>query len=766
MDSESTPQQYWDLQPMRREQDHIVVIESYARQVLLGTGDSSVPMPLTFTEAIFATAGQIANGMHELLVEIWLVDMPPWNVEDASHTLRAYASVAPQYSASSERRNALPDDILLSVVTAGRPLRFDDASTHPLVRAWAQSAGIIPDSISVFLGVPINYQHELRGVLAVAMAYPPSVEHIRLIDAVAEYIAMGAEHAYTSYMLHAQKELAQTVLRDAPIAAAVLRPGDYAIVLTNPIFDRLLHLGPDVWGQRLDDVLPDHGPRLRTSLHLAEVVQTGEPRTFFDLPIRLATGLTYWDFTCSPIRSTNNEIEGILIAGVDVTARVAQRQRQKLNVDVAQERVLQMVMLHQTAIDVSAQMGEDPVALLRQIIERMAQLVAAPGGLVYYADRETGDLEVVVSAGMSKDYTGWRLHKGEGLAGRVAIIGQGQYVENYQQFPMRATVFANEPFGAVAAVPMRQRGRIIGVICLIHPPMPAEVATGNNEDRVRYTFTDDDLWLLDLFAGQAAQAIENARTYQELEQAYQQQRALDRQKDDFIARVSHDLRLPLTSVIGYLDLALATARSGTHEDLLELLQQSADDAQNLAEMLELLLAQALLDSGKRELRLKTLHLGAVIDEVVQARQRQSELRGLPHHFVIRVEEIAPVIADLARLKEAMENVISNAVKYSPDGGEITITVYPAKDNRSACISIRDQGIGISQDERSALFRRFSRVESPLVSEIRGTGMGLYLAQQLIESMGGQIWLEWSVPGQGSEFVLTLPLAGDTPTPIS
>jgi len=774
----------WDSQPMRREQDHITVVEARIRSLLLGGKQGELPTAsyIPFSEALHVAAAQLALGMHETLVEIWLIDTPPWGDEHAEHPLRACASIAARASHASQRGTQPPDDLLLDVVTAGRPLRYDDAIAHPLVRGWATSAGIDPDAIVVFLGVPLHFHDELLGVLAVGLAESPSPEHVSLIDATAAYIAMGAEYARSQFRLHSQQELAQTVLREAPIAAAVLKPRDYTIVLTNPYFDRLLNIGPDVWGQRLDAVLPDHAQLLRTSLRLDDVVRSGETRTILELSIRLASGLTYWDFTCSPIRNASGAIEGVLVAGVEVTARVQQRQREKYNVEVAQERVSHMVTLHQVSLDVASQLGQDPQDLLRLIVQRMATLVGAPGGMVYYANRETGDLEVVVSHGLTKDYIGTQLHRNEGLAGRVAVTGEGQWVNDYRRYPLRATVFANEPFGAVAAVPMKQRNQVIGVICLIYEIIPrttgplstgplaangahatGPLGAGAGSEPEQPHFTNEDIRLLELFASQAAHAIENARTYLDLERAYQQQRALDREKDDFIARVSHDLRLPLTGVVGFLDLVLDTDADVPLGDLRPLLQQAADEAQRLTNMMDQMLSQARLDSGKRGVHLTAIRLATALSEIIRSRQKQVALRMIEHLFLIEVPETIIVRADMSRLKETLENLVSNAVKYSPQGGAIRITAETTADDE-ALVHISDQGIGIPYEAHERIFDRFTRHDSPLVSQIRGTGLGLYLSRQFIESMNGQLWLEQSEPGRGSVFAFTLPLADPSAMP--
>jgi signal transduction histidine kinase/PAS domain-containing protein len=760
----------WDGQPMRRESDRIAPLLAEIRAILLGggipgAGTTPAQMPATFLAAAQRAVGLLAVRMSEALIEAWLSDLPPWSdAPDAGdgRPLRLQASAGERLPNAGPRAPDQPEELISLVVTARRPVRLDGVD-HPLVRAWAARGGIDPDRVAVFLGLPIAYRGHWLGVLAVALVDAPSVEHIALLDAVAEYLAAGAEHARVLHTLQHQRLLARDALQAIPLAVAVLSAGDFRLMLTNPPFDRMLNCSPDDWGRELDILFPEHGPILRQALHVDDVARTGEPRMLQDLPIRLPGGaMTFWDFTCTPMRDERGAIDSVLLAGMDVTARVAQRERQRRNVDVAQERVSQMLALHQIAQDVTAQFGQDPRELLRAIVQRMAQLVGATGGMVFYADRETGDLEVVVSVGLRRDYTGIRLKRGEGLAGRVAITGQGQYVDDYRQYPLRASQFADEPFGALASVPMQPQGRVLGVISLVHeiPAVPMVDAAGKPaRDDDAYHFTSDDLFLLELFANQAGLAIANARTYQDLERMYQQQRAIDREKDDFIARVSHDLRLPLTTLLGPLEVALSV--ESLPEDLREMIQLAAEGAGQLAEMLDTLLSQARLDSGAREARVGRLRLCTVVEEVVRARSKHSHLHGSPHTFLVQVPGDLFVLADISMLKEALENLISNAVKYSPRGGDIIVAARTetSEDGADRVITtVSDQGIGIPPEARDRLFERFSRIDSPIASEVRGSGMGLYLSRQLLATMNGAIWLESSEPGQGSTFAISLPLA--------
>jgi signal transduction histidine kinase len=119
------------------------------------------------------------------------------------------------------------------------------------------------------------------------------------------------------------------------------------------------------------------------------------------------------------------------------------------------------------------------------------------------------------------------------------------------------------------------------------------------------------------------------------------------------------------------------------------------------------------------------------------------------------DDLPPIYADYERSRTVLENLISNAVKYSPDGG--TIRIAARVDGQHAIVSVSDQGIGIPPTEQSKLFQRFYRVDNRLRRETQGAGLGLFLSKAIVEAQGGRIWVE-SQPGRGSRFSFTLPLA--------
>lgn len=698
------------------------------------------------------------------------------------------------------------DPLLDEVVASRQAVSLTDAQEHPLARAWLPllpstfcpmpgGAEAGPPSVGTLVAYPLRARGQFLGVLALAARARLGSRQFAALEELADLAGLAADRDRLLSYSRSQEALAQTVVRHAPVAMAVLTGPDHIVALSNPTFALLLGLDSEanLAGRGLADIVPARAERLSASLRIDAVYLSGEPQAMIELPLDLAGDLTYWNVTTSPLASADGGVGGALIAAVDVTRQVLTRQKVQDAAEVAQERIGQMMTLHGTSLAVASQLGADPRELLADILRRSISLLNARAGTVYVRESRTNVLEVVVSQGLRNDYTGDRIRIGEGLAGQVAQVGRGMIVDDYRAYPFRTAIYADEDMTAVIAVPLVHHGQVVGVLEVL-------------DDAERRAFTDDDLWLLDLFAAQAAQAIENARTYVELEHAYRKQRELDRMKDDFIATASHELRTPLTGVQGFLDLLLEYPGSRDEQLAHDFLQRAVDSAQELAEVSERLLQTSRLDTGRIEMHLGPVRLATVAEDVLRSVRALQEAQGTSHELTMDIPPEIYVQADLGRLKEVLENLVGNAVKYSPHGGRVTVRWAPARfepaeraapgaddaieerptlvlpnvtdqgdprDNPIApapeviaaaaaqpyyVVTVRDEGMGIPEGERTRLFGRFSRLDSARASQIRGTGLGLYICRQILRAMGGDIWLQESKPGSGSTFAFALPAA--------
>lgn len=228
-------------------------------------------------------------------------------------------------------------------------------------------------------------------------------------------------------------------------------------------------------------------------------------------------------------------------------------------------------------------------------------------------------------------------------------------------------------------------------------------------------------------------------------------------KDEFIAIATHELRNPAAVLKGYASmLAREMARNG---EALDEWQREAIDAINgatkqLVELTDELLDVTRLQAGRLELR-RTLQDLIVITQRVAARLQVTTTR----HSLEVIAPAAYLVAevDQQRIEQVLSNIITNAIKYSPEGGLITITIQADEEHQEAIISVHDAGIGIPADQAARMFNRFARADNARMLGIEGTGLGLYLCRAFVEQHGGRIWFA-SVEGQGSTFTFTLPLS--------
>lgn len=241
------------------------------------------------------------------------------------------------------------------------------------------------------------------------------------------------------------------------------------------------------------------------------------------------------------------------------------------------------------------------------------------------------------------------------------------------------------------------------------------------------------------------------------------EREIDKMKNEFVSVVSHELRTPLTSILGYTELLLA--REFKPVERQEFVQTVYDQANQLSKMVDDLLNLSRLDAGQIKLNRWVVSLHQIIREITK---QLNETLSEKHRLLIDIPEgIPPIFADKDKVRQILTNLLSNAIKYSPNGGQVALIVRelrkvppgapPLPNERSVIIAVRDQGMGISEEDLPKLFTRFFRVDNSTTRKIGGTGLGLSITKALIELHGGRIWAT-STLGRGTTFWVTLPIA--------
>jgi signal transduction histidine kinase len=235
-----------------------------------------------------------------------------------------------------------------------------------------------------------------------------------------------------------------------------------------------------------------------------------------------------------------------------------------------------------------------------------------------------------------------------------------------------------------------------------------------------------------------------------------QEHELERMKRDFVAEVAHELRTPLTSIKGFVDLMLdkPVGLSKEYQDCLEVMQESA---QLLVALVNDLLDVSRIEAGKIDLEYTSVTLHPLIHHVLHS---FAPLIASKHqHMEAHLEEPSPVVfANPERVRQIVSNLVSNAHKYTLEGG--TLRISTQKEEQQVWVTIQDSGVGMTPEELARLFTRFFRAKNPLTKEIGGTGLGLVITHSLVALHGGIMQVE-SQPGQGSTFRFTLPLATES-----
>jgi signal transduction histidine kinase len=247
---------------------------------------------------------------------------------------------------------------------------------------------------------------------------------------------------------------------------------------------------------------------------------------------------------------------------------------------------------------------------------------------------------------------------------------------------------------------------------------------------------------LDAIASLIAQFAQARRTEDETE-------AL---KNEFFALVSHELLTPLTSILGYLEELLAGASGEFNEEQEQDLEVIDRNARRLFRLVDDLMFVAQVETGSLSLNLMSVDLNAVVVEAIDAAQPAAKGRGI--QLVAATEPVGQVRGDIRRLGQIVDHLISNAVKFSHDGGRVDVVLR--RDGDDAVIEVADQGLGVPTAEQSRVFERFSRSSIAAEKEIPGIGLGLSISKVIAEAHGGSIAMD-STEGVGSTFSVTLPI---------
>ncbi len=560
-----------------------------------------------------------------------------------------------------------------------------------------------------------------------------------LLARVSAHLQMARMRRDAGEAIRASEERFRTLFESMDEAFCVVemlydaadRPADYRFLEANPTFER--HTGfTNALGRTIRELVPDH------DAHWFEiygrVAATGEPTRF----VNEAKAMGRWyDVYAYRVGGAGSRKVGILFT--DITER-------KRAEDATRKQSEQLRRLAEIATRLNA--APDVASITGLVTEEARSLIGAHQAVTgFTTDQNWG--QAINTVSLSEKYAAWRGYEagpdGSGVYSLVCRTNR----------PMRMTQAELEGHPAYLG---------FGAHARRHPPMRSWLAAplvgrdGRNlgliqlSDRHEGEFTAEDENILVQLAQMASVAIENARLVQDL-------LAADRRKDEFLATLAHELRNPLAPIRTGLQLLRLSGGDVVTGDKARTMME-----RQLGQMVRLvddLMDVSRINQGKLELRKERIDLAAVLTSAVETSRPLVEQMG--HHLeVVLPTQPIMVEADLTRLAQVFSNLLTNAAKYTERGGRLTLTAE--RRGGDVIVAVKDTGIGIAADQLPRIFEMFSQVKTALERSQGGLGIGLALVKRLVEMHGGRIEARSGGLGNGSEFVVTLPVVVEESRP--
>jgi len=388
----------------------------------------------------------------------------------------------------------------------------------------------------------------------------------------------------------------------------------------------------------------------------------------------------------------------------------------------------------------------DLETVLTTIVSRAVQLADLDAGAIYEYDEVAEVFQLRATENLPGEFLEiarpLALPKGEGATGRLAVTREPVQIPDIMApdayHGRMRDVLLRMGHRALLAVPLISEDHIVGGL-VVNRRRPGE-------------FAPEVIELLRTFATQSALAIQNARLFREIEEKSRQLEVASQHKSEFLANMSHELRTPLNAIIGYSELLEEEAGDVDGGRLVPDLQKIAVAAKHQLSLINDILDLSKVEAGRMELEVTAFDLAPAIDNALTLVRERASRRGIVLGHAID-ESLGTIRADERKVKQVLLNLLSNALKFTPEGGRIDVRA--AVDGELVEVSISDTGVGIAPEDQQAVFEEFRQVGAS-DKKVEGTGLGLALARKFIELHGGQIGVKSKI-GTGSTFTFTIPV---------
>jgi PAS domain S-box-containing protein len=382
--------------------------------------------------------------------------------------------------------------------------------------------------------------------------------------------------------------------------------------------------------------------------------------------------------------------------------------------------------------------------ILDRVHRRVVKLLPCDSAFTFYWDPERRALPLAGQYGapdeVVAELSAWEFRPGDPIAVELAMGRTVVINDIYDQPWLPAARLERGTAGAMVGVPLIVRERVYGACFAAH-----FTSSGRKFDAAQVKRFEGVVRLFSL-------ACESADHHKQAQRLLEEARAANRHKSAFLANMSHELRTPLNAIIGFSEVLGDKIFGGLNDKQAEYITDIHGSGQHLLSLINDILDLSKIEAGRLELSPAEFDLPETCDNALVLMKERANRGGVTLHKELE-EDIGVITADERKVKQVLINLLTNAVKFTGEGGSVTLRGRYSGDE--VVISVIDTGIGIEKEDRELVFQEFRQVDSEHTRKHEGTGLGLALSKRLVELHGGRIWVE-SEPGQGSTFTFTLP----------
>ncbi|MBX3192868.1 MAG: response regulator [Labilithrix sp.] len=535
------------------------------------------------------------------------------------------------------------------------------------------------------------------------------------------------------------------LLRDVGAATAVISAGEGVCIFAN---EKLV----DLYGDRMlegHDVLATY-PELRGAGlfdRVPEVLHSGEPFASPDLSILVASEegslvVGVFEVLITAIRDESGSIEGAIVFARDLEdasvdgdrALLLARERNARRIAEASARRLRRLQTTTAALAEAVTMAEIGDVVISNLVEAFN----ADQAELFACHEDERRLELIAARGIAEAHREERANlplEADVEAARVCRNGEGLFVE---KLPVISTSGAH----ALACIPLQQQRKIVGVLTM-----------GFDAPR---RFSSEDRAFFRSFGVLCGQALFRASLYDAERRAKEEALAASRVKDEFLATLSHELRTPLQAILGWARLLRAPVDPEVTAKAVQSIDRNArTQARLVADMLD----ATRVMSGRLHIDKRVVRVRDFVNQAIDTLRADAEAKDITIETTFH-DRHETYFGDLVRLQQVVWNLVANAVKFTPRGGRVTVTVTFHDD---LVIQVDDTGTGIPSDFLPFVFERFRQAKGGTTRQHGGLGLGLAIVRHIVELHGGMVSAESAGPGHGATFVARFPNSASSPS---